>query len=292
MNILFTPFGPSVLSTSFQVKTSMLQASITTRAFPDRETYLRINTDVEGADTFVFASLNNPNSKIILLLLLADALKTQGAKSVTLIAPYLAYMRHDMRFSSGEALSPHTFAKILSPFFQKIITVDPHLHRIKSLNEIYKTKTTVVHAASAIADWIQQNVPHPFIIGPDSESAQWVTDIAKQARLPHTVLQKVRKSDNDVEIQIDSSINYHGKTPVLIDDIISTAGTMVTTVNQLKQYDLSPPICIGIHPIFATDAYHELLASGISKVVTCNTIDHISNGIDLADVIINFLKLK
>lgn len=292
MNILFQPFGPSTLSSALANKASMQLGDITQREFPDLESYLKINTDVKGADTFILSSLDNPNPKIAPLLFLADALKSEGANSVSLIAPYLAYMRHDIQFLPGEALSSHSFAKILSPFFNNIITVDPHLHRIKSLSDIYQTNTTVVHAASAIADWIQKNVPHPFIIGPDSESAQWASDIANLANVPYTVLEKIRKSDRKVEIKIDASIDFQGKTPILIDDIISTAGTMITAVSQLIKDGMPTPICIGIHAVFANDAYERLLASGVSKVVTCNTIGHPSNAIDLADALVNSLKLK
>jgi len=292
MNILFTPFGPSTLSDTFCDKASMQLGSITSREFPDLESYLKINTDVKGADTYIFASLDNPNPKIAPLLFLADALKSEGTNSVNLIAPYLAYMRHDIQFLPGEAVSSHSFAKLLSPFFDRIITVDPHLHRIKSLGDIYQTNTTVVHAASAIADWIKQNVPHPFIIGPDSESAQWVSDIANQINIPYTILQKIRKGDNKVEIKIDNSIDFHGKTPILIDDIISTAGTMITAIHQLTQGGMPAPICIAIHAVFANDAYERLLASGVSKIVTCNTIDQPSNAIDVSDTLLKSLQLK
>ncbi len=79
---------------------------------------------------------------------------------------------------------------------------------------------------------------------------------------------------------------YETHTPVLIDDIISTAATMIKTVHHLKSLGMKPPICIGVHAIFAGNAYSDLQMAGVEKIITCNTIQHESNGIDLKAVLI------
>ena len=81
---------------------------------------------------------------------------------------------------------------------------------------------------------------------------------------------------------------YH--TPVLVDDIISTARTMIVTIQHLYNAGMKAQICIGVHAVFANDAYNELVKSGIMEVITCNTIPHESNKIDISEMIINELK--
>jgi ribose-phosphate pyrophosphokinase len=83
---------------------------------------------------------------------------------------------------------------------------------------------------------------------------------------------------------------YKDYTPVLVDDIISTARTMIETVNHLKSSGMKPAVCIGVHAVFANNAYQELIKAGASSIITCNTIQHESNRIDLSDQIIQALK--
>jgi ribose-phosphate pyrophosphokinase len=143
----------------------------------------------------------------------------------------------------------------------------------------------VVHAADAISAWISKNIENPVLIGPDSESEQWVADVAEKAGVPFIVLQKIRHGDRNVEISVPDVDKYKNATPILVDDIISTAHTMIETVKHLKKAGMKPPICIGIHAVFSGDAYQDLKDSGVEKIVTCNTIPHLSNAIDLSGMI-------
>lgn len=119
---------------------------------------------------------------------------------------------------------------------------------------------------------------------------QWVGDIAQKANAPHLILEKNRKGDKNVEVSIPSIEQYRDFTPVLIDDIISTGMTMIETIKHLRALKMASPICIGVHAIFAGDAYKILLSSGVAKIITCNTIPHVSNGIDVSNDIINILR--
>ncbi|MBP9893373.1 MAG: ribose-phosphate pyrophosphokinase [Planctomycetes bacterium] len=254
-----------------------------TRHFPDGESYVRIAGDCAG-EIAIVASLDHPDEKTVPLLVLADALRAEGATRVGLIAPYLAYLRQDRQFKSGEAVSSRTFAKLLSAHLDWLVTVDPHLHRYKSLSEVYSIKTHVCHAAPAIAAWIKSNIEKPLLIGPDSESAQWVGDIAARIGAPSITLEKTRKGDRDVEVSVPHIEKWQSHTPVLADDIISTGKTMLAAAKRLRDEHALMPVCIGVHAIFAGDAYDELLKIG-ARVVTCNAIAHKSNGIDLTVVI-------
>ncbi|MDC4227275.1 MAG: ribose-phosphate pyrophosphokinase [Candidatus Manganitrophus sp.] len=255
------------------------------RRFPDYESYVRIESRVEGRTVLLCCTLDRPDEKIIPLLFLAKTARELGAEKVGLVAPYLAYMRQDARFQPGEGISSYYFGRLLSDVFDGLVTVDPHLHRHRSLEAVYSIPNRVVHAAPAISDWIRAHFPHPLLIGPDRESEQWVSAVAGGAGAPHLILEKIRRSDREVEISLPAADRWHDRTPVLIDDIISSAGTMIEAVGQVRRAGLPPPVCIGVHAVFADRAYADLLASGAAQVVTCNTIPHDSNRIDVSDLL-------
>jgi ribose-phosphate pyrophosphokinase len=258
------------------------RAAWSLRSFPDQESYVRIDSALRASDVVLVCTLDDPNPKLLPLYFLATAAREQGARSIGLVAPYLAYMRQDTQFQEGEAVTSTAFACLLSSFLDWLVTVDPHLHRRSSLDEIYTLSSRVVHAAPAIAEWIRTHVEAPLLVGPDEESAQWVSAIADAAGAPYTVLRKVRRGDRDVEITIPEVNRWRGHTPVLADDIISTGRTMAETLRRLCDAGLPRGVCIGVHAIFAERAFEELEQAGARSIVTCDTISHPSNGMDLA----------
>lgn len=261
-----------------------------TRRFPDGETYLRLLTPVNGRDVVLLATLDRPDAKLAPLLYAADALRDQGARSVALAAPYLAYMRQDKAFNSGEAITSRSFARLLSFYFDFLVTVDPHLHRITKLDEIYTVPAKVIPAAPSIAEWIGAHIPDAFLIGPDEESEQWVRDVAERAKVPSAVLEKQRWGDFDVAISGGNLPGIGDKQPVIIDDIASSARTLIETVKMLLEAGTQAPICIVVHPIFAGDAYEKLLTAGAARVISVNTIEHETNAIDISQPIAQALR--
>jgi len=255
------------------------------RHFPDGETYWRYETPVGGRQVALLCTLDRPDTKALPLLFAAAAAHELKAKSVGLIAPYLAYMRQDHRFQPGEAVTSGTFAKIVSGEIDWLVTVDPHLHRRSSLDEIYSVPTRTLHAAPLIAQWIGDNVQNPLLIGPDRESEQWVAAVARGADAPHIVLRKIRRGDRQVEVSVPDLAPWKACTPVLLDDIISTGQTMIATIKHLMRAQTPPPICVAVHGIFAGDALEELIRAGAARVVTTNTIAHSSNGIDISGLL-------
>ena len=277
--------GNTELAQSLAAQLGTEVGQVTLRRFPDEESYVRIDSPVAGCEVILACSLDRPDDKVLPLLFLAATAKELGASSVGLVAPYLAYMRQDRRFQTGEGITSIYFAKILSGFVDWLVTVDPHLHRRSSLDEIYSVPSRVVHAAPAISKWIRANVENPILVGPDSESAQWVAAVAAGAGAPHLILEKVRRGDHEVEITVPDIRRWRDRTPVLVDDIISTARTMIETVGHLKRAGTKPPACVGVHAIFADQAFKELSAAGVASVVTCSTIPHASNRIDLVELL-------
>jgi ribose-phosphate pyrophosphokinase len=171
---------------------------VESRRFPDGEIYLRLLDEVQGRHVAVVVQLRDPDPQLPGLLFLADTLRELGASSVGLVAPYLPYMRQDIRFHPGEAVSSRSFARLVSRAFAWLVTVDPHLHRVASLDALYDLRATVVPSAPAIAAWVRAQVPHPHIVGPDEESAQWVSNVAALAGCSYSVLRKRRRGDRSV----------------------------------------------------------------------------------------------
>jgi ribose-phosphate pyrophosphokinase len=253
-------------------------------AFPDGETYLRFLADPAGRALGLVCTLDRPDEKILPLLFAAATARELGAASIGLVAPYLAYMRQDRRFKPGEAVTSRTFARLLSDAFDWLATTDPHLHRYGSLQEIYRIPTRAVHAAPLISQWIRTRVERPLIIGPDRESEQWVSAVAKDAGAPYAVLQKTRRGDREVEISARNLGDLDGRTPVLVDDIISSGRTMIEAVRLIVARGAAAPVCVAVHGLFA-DNSNVFLAQAGARVVTSNTIAHATNEIDVGEIL-------
>lgn len=261
-----------------------------TRRFPDQETYVRLRSDVAGLSVALVCTLDRPDEKFLPLAFAAAAARELGAARVGLVAPYLGYMRQDRSFHPGEAVTSRTFAKLLSPLFDWLVTVDPHLHRRASLSEIYTLESEVVHAAPLLSDWVRDNVERPLLIGPDSESAQWVAAVARDAGAPHIVLEKLRRGDRNVTVTLPDMAAWRDYTPVLIDDIVSSGRTMIEAVNQLRRQGLPAPLCIALHGVFGGGSEDAIMESGASKLITTNTIPHSSNRIDVAGLLAGAIR--
>ena len=289
-SLIFALPGNETLAKSLvkSVDAEIGQAEI--RSFPDGETYIRVASDVKNRRCILVCSLDRPDSKLLPLYFLSQTIKNLGGRCTCLVAPYLAYMRQDKQFKPGEGVTSKYFAALVSQFARSLITVDPHLHRRSSLAEIYSIPTEVVHAAAHISNWIKNNVDQPVLIGPDSESEQWVAEVARDAGAPFIILEKTRRGDRDVEVSVPRVETYKDHTPVLVDDIISTARTMIETVGHLERAGMKAPVCIGVHAVFAGDAYNELQDAGTKQIVTCNTIPHPSNQIGLEKLYVDFIQ--
>jgi ribose-phosphate pyrophosphokinase len=170
------------------------------------------------------------------------------------------------------------------------MTIDPHLHRLGSLDAIYPISTRTLHAAPLIAAWITKHVSQPLLIGPDAESEQWVSAIGAECRAPHIVLEKRRHGDRDVEISVPDLAPWRGRTPVLVDDIISSAHTMIVALSKLGDSGLNSAVCIGVHGVFAARAY-ESLRTASPRIVTTNTIPHETNDIDVTPLLAEAVRI-
>jgi ribose-phosphate pyrophosphokinase len=266
------------------------RGAIAVGRFPDGEALVRVMGEHPSGDAIVVCSLEHPDDKILPLIFAADALRDLGATRVGLVAPYLGYMRQDRRFHDGEAISAISFASLLSRAVDWMVTVEPHLHRIHSLGQIYSIPTEVVHVARELAGWVSQHVPNAVLVGPDAESRQWVRDVAQAAGMPYVVLRKQRLSSEHVEVSLPDVGQYRGRTPVLVDDVISTGHTISEAARQLVGAGFRAPVCVAVHAVFAPGCYAALRQPGIESVVTTTTIAHESNAIDVAAPIVDSVR--
>jgi ribose-phosphate pyrophosphokinase len=260
------------------------------RRFPDGESHVRFLSEVRGRELAIVCSLDRPDDKLIALYLAACVARELGARHIGLVLPYLAYMRQDKQFHAGEGITAAHIARLLSGVCDAMVTVDPHLHRITDLSEVYSVATRVVHAAGPIGAWIKAHVALPILIGPDAESAQWVAQVAAVVGCPYTTLQKTRAGDRDVAVSIPAIDPARGHTPVLVDDIASTARTMMAAAARLQELGMAPPVCVAVHALFAGTAHAELLGARVAAVVSCDTVPHPSNQISMAGSIAEALQ--
>jgi ribose-phosphate pyrophosphokinase len=255
------------------------------RRFPDGESLVVVDEALEGCDVALLASLRHPDDMALPLRFAAQTAREFNACSVGLIAPYLAYMRQDKRFHPGEAVSAPLFARFLEESFDWLVTADPHLHRNPDLSSLYRIPARRVATAPLVAEWIRGNLPDAIVIGPDSESGQWVSEIARRAGVPYQVLTKIRRGDRDVEVSLPDVEAARGRIPVIVDDIVSSGRTAIETLGHLGRLGLPAAVCIAIHAVFAADAYEQLLAAGAARVVSTDSIPHPSNVISIAPLL-------
>lgn len=255
------------------------------RRFPDGESYLRVDQSLEGRSAVLVARLDRPDAKIPALLFAADLARDLGAVAVGLVAPYLPYMRQDIRFQPGEALTSASFARWISSHFDWLVTVDPHLHRYDSLDEIYSIPSAAVPAAPALADWIVANVDRPVVIGPDAESAQWVEAVAAHRKLPWQVMRKERFGDHDVRIAAPDLSSLEQHTPVLVDDILSSGATLARAAELLGEAGFAAPVCAVVHGLFGDQSRATISGAGIERLVCSDSVPADEGEIELAPLL-------
>ncbi len=275
------------LARKIRAKYSQLKIS----CFPDGDLYLKFNTDLKGKKLIIVQSFQ-PHSDMSLfdIVFAAETAKDLGAKKVVLVAPYLSYMRQDKRFKSGECISSRVMAKLLNNSVDKLITIDPHIHRYKSLKDIFTIPAKNLTANMLIADYIKKKFKNEIIIGPDWESYQWAEVIAKHIDVAATVLRKTRFSSRKVKVKMIKPIKIKGKNVVIVDDIISTGHTIAEAAKQARRMGAKSVSAICVHGLFVENAVDKLKKVGVSKVISTNTIQHKTNKIDVASLIVKELK--
>lgn len=258
--------------------------------FPDGESLISLLGNLDGADVALLATLRDPDRLALPLRFAAATAREMGARGVGLIAPYLGYMRQDRRFEAGQAVSAPLFAQFLGESFDWLVSVDPHLHRIRRLEDVFPMPAMRAVSAPLLASWIETNLPDAVLLGPDSESQQWVAEVARLAGRPYEVLRKVRSGDRSVDVSVPESRALHEGIPVILDDIASSGTTMARAVERLLASGTAAPVCLVIHAVFADGAHDAILSAGAARIVTTDTIPHPSNAIGISNVLAEALR--
>ncbi|MDX2504470.1 MAG: ribose-phosphate diphosphokinase [Gammaproteobacteria bacterium] len=249
--------------------------------FPDHECKLTLPARLPE-QVILYCTLDRPNEKLIPLMLAADTARECGASRLTLIAPYLCYMRQDKAFHPGESISQRSIGRFLAGLFDRLITVDPHLHRIKHLQEVIPdTEVTTLSAAELITGYIQTKGFRPLLLGPDSESEQWVSRIAGPLKLDFAICSKIRTDDHQVIINLPE-VELTGRHIILVDDVISSGGTLANTARLCLAQGAQRVDVMVTHPLFAASAMDRLKRAGIREICSTDSIVHETNTLSLS----------
>jgi ribose-phosphate pyrophosphokinase len=258
--------------------------------FPDGE--LRVTVGPAAVTTIVYASLDQPNDKLLALLFASEALRRGGAQRLVLVAPYLCYMRQDTAFHAGEAVSQKVVGRLLADAVDRVITVDAHLHRTKDIHSVFPgIEADNLSAMPAIAEGLRAGFdPKTVVVGPDEESQAWVSDLAARLGVQAAVARKTRRGDRSVEISFADPALFNGRPALLVDDIVSSGGTLMTCAKALQAAGATAVDAVVTHALFAPELAARLLQAGIRSLKSTDSIRHPSNAIALDAVLADALR--
>ena len=259
--------------------------------FPDGE--MRVTVGQAASTTIIHASLDQPNDKILAILFAAEALRRAGASRLVLLAPYLCYMRQDAAFHKGEAISQRAIGRLIAATVDRVITVDAHLHRTTDINAVFPgIEADNLSAMPAIADALHITGidPATIVVGPDAESRPWVSDLAARLGLAHTVAQKIRRGDRSVEIKFGEAALIAGRPVLLVDDIVSSGGTVLACAKALEAASAKTIDAIITHALFPPQMATGFAAAGIRSIRSTSSVPHPTNAIPLDDIFATALR--
>ncbi len=268
---------------------NLASACVGRHRFPDGELKLTLPT-VLPERVVLLRSLDQPNEKLVELLLAAQTARQLGAQHLTLVAPYLAYMRQDIAFHPGEVVSQRVVGGFLAGLFDAVITVDPHLHRVATLKEaVPVAQAIVVSAAPLLADLIATRRPGALLVGPDGESAQWIAQAAAKHGFDHAVCRKIRHGDCNVEVALPD-VSVKGRAAVLLDDMASTGHTVARAAEALLAAGATSVDVAVTHALFAADALATMRSAGVGEIWSTDCIAHPTNAVAMAPALAAALR--
>ncbi len=257
--------------------------------FPDGEFRLRLPAALPPR-VLLWRGLHQPNEKLAQLMIVAPAARELGVQELTLVAPYLAYMRQDIAFNPGEAVSQRHVGAALAAWFDGVVTVDPHLHRVARLAEaVPLARAAALSAAPLIGHFVAMRGRAPMLVGPDAESAQWVHVAATHNALPWTVCRKTRHGDTDVDIELPAQ-EIRGREVVLIDDVASSGQTLATAARRLLAAGAARVDAVVTHAVLAPEAGERLRSAGISEFWSTDSVPHESNALSVVPLLADALR--
>lgn len=258
-----------------------------TRRFPDGERYIRIGGDVDP-DAIVIQSTGYPQDQNLLeLFLILKTLKSLDVERIKVVIPYFGYGRQEKRFKSGEAISAQVVAELLEAAgASEIYSVNLHEDGLRNLFNI------PVHNLSAmppIADYIGEKFEDPLIVAPDKGALGFAEEIAGILSCDCDYLEKTRISPEKVETK-PKNLDVKNREAVIIDDIISTGGTIVNASQILSQHGASKIAVSCVHPVLVEDSLLKIFATGVDDVIATDTLQSDVSTISVAPLIAAFIE--
>ena len=264
-------------------------APLRVHRFPDGESRVGIPPD-PATHVIICQSLDRPNDKLIELLLAIRTFRSAGVKRISLVAPYLCYMRQDKAFHPGEAISQQIVGRFLADLIDDLITVDAHLHRINHLQQAVPLNHAMnLSAASALGEFLVQQQIRPLLLGPDNESQQWVQQVASIGDFDWAVASKRRFSDIEVRITLPA-VEVKNRTVVLVDDVLSSGYTLAEAAKLVIAAGAAKVCCLVTHALFAQGAHDLLQQAGVRSIWSSDSIPHQTNVIQLAPILADGLQ--
>jgi len=265
MHIIGGTASKSVAEDLAKITKSKLVNAISKR-FPDNELYVRILDEINGKD-IVIVQTTYPDPNIIELFLLQNAAEEAGAKSITVVIPYYGYARQDTKFQNGESISAKALAGLISLNADKVITIDPHKEHIL---DFFSTSAYSCSAVPEIAKYLKQkNID--MVLAPDKGAVDRAKKASKIINCDFDYMEKTRIDGNTVEIK-PKNLDAQNKNVAIIDDIISTGGTMALSIKELKKSGAKKVYVACTHGLFAGEAIKKLSSAGCEEIISTDTI--------------------
>lgn len=270
--------------------TGLTLSIIERHRFPDGEVRVRL-PDPLPPRVVIWRGLHQPNEKLVELLLVARTARALSAQHLTLVVPYLAYMRQDIAFNPGEAVSQRIIGALLADLFDAVITVDPHLHRVATLQEAIPVHDAIVlNGAPLLSDHIAARCAADLLlIGPDEESQQWVARAANRHGWAHGVCRKTRHGDRQVDIELPD-LPVNGRAVVLMDDVASSGHTLARAAQLLGAAGAASIDVAVTHALFADGAVALIREAGVDRIWSTDCIPHESNAVSIVPEVAALLR--
>lgn len=255
-----------------------------TTRFPDGECYTRINYD-KLDDDVVIVQNTYPDTNMIEMFLLQDAAKRLGAKTINLVIPYFGYARQDRVFKPGEPQSARVMAEHLDMVCDRIITVDIHKEDVL---DYFTCPKEDLKAAETIAEhFMDRNID--FVLAPDLGAVPRAKNVADKLGVDSDHLTKVRLSGSEVKME-PNKLECEGKNILIVDDMISTGGTIIAATYALREAGASGVSVACTHGVFVDNAMERLTGSSLDTILCCNTLENELSHISVAPIIADALR--
>lgn len=234
--------------------------------FPDGELRVRLDAELDGP-TVVLADAR-PNERALESLFACDAAHEAGASEVLLAVPYLAYARQDRAFEPGEGVSARALMQALGANADALATVHVHADRVL---EYFPGSAVSAPATAELADALGERAVD-LVLAPDAGAIQGARAIAERLEVPHDHLEKTRRSAREVEMA-PKELDVDGDAVAIVDDIISTGGTMATATEHLLDAGASRIVVAASHGLFVSGADKRLDDAGVDEILVTDSIE-------------------